>query len=197
MKVFFSCSTGDMLQHRENYLAIVNTIKQHGHVLTRDWLPIAIKQIERNIRGEKRSKLYTKVMSAISRSDVVILDCTVRSMGIGHQLTYSLDKNKPTLLLYNRCGNKMEDLFISGSKSTYLTIKGYNNVDEIEGIVNAFLLKNLSRPKVRFQLVLDKKQNDFIEWASYRYRRNKSEVIKSAIDKLMSEDIDYCNNGEH
>lgn len=191
MKVFFSCSTGDLLNHSNDYLTIVNTIKQNGHTITRDWIDRAIEQFKNGqIRG-KRSDLYSKVMSAISQSDAIVFDCTVRSMGIGHQLTYALDKSKPTLLLFRDSSHSGEDLFISGSKSSFLTIKRYKTNEDIQESVSNFLLKNLSKPKVRFQLVLDKDQNDFIEWTSYTYKRNKSEIIKSAIDKLAYDDKNY------
>jgi hypothetical protein len=140
---------------------------------------------------KQRSDLYTKVMLAITQADAVIFDCTVRSIGIGHQLTYALDISKPSLLLYQALSGKEDDLFIGGSKSSFLTIKSYEKIEEIPEIINSFLQKNLSRAKVRFQLVLDKEQNDFVERASYKYKRNKSDIIKSAIDKLAKEDISY------
>lgn len=191
MKVFFSCSTGNLLDHKDDYLAIVDSIEHNGHTITRDWLRKAVEQTQNGESRNTRSDLYTKVMSAISQSDAIVFDCTVRSMGIGHQLTYALDKSKPTLLLFKKNSNNNEDFFITGSKSSFLTIKNYTSKKEIPELVKSFLVKNLSKPKVRFQLVLDKVQNDFIEWASYRYKRNKSEIIKSAIDRIASEDKDY------
>lgn len=193
MKVFFSCATTDLLKYKDSYLKIVDTIKQGGHSITRDWLNREVMHLEMKDSKGKRSDLYTKVMSAITQADVVIFDCTVRSMGLGHQLTYALDKGKPTLLLSKGNSMDIKDLFISGSKSGFLTIRNYKDIKDIPEIVNNFLLKNSSRPKVRFQIVLDKEQNDFIEWASYIYKRNKSEIIKSAIDKSAQEDNNYIN----
>lgn len=194
MKIFFSCSTGDLLKHKEDYTVIVDTVKKEGHTLTRDWLEKSIEHTEQSSGKSDRSNRYSKVMLAIAQADAVIFDCTVRSMGIGHQLTYALDKSKPTLLLYKRVSKEAEDLFISGSKSGFLTIKDYKTQEEAQKLVRDFLLKNLSKPKVRFQLVMDKEQNDFIEWASYKYKRNKSEIIKSAIDKMAGEDKDYSRS---
>lgn len=191
MDIFFSCSTDKILEHKDSYLTILKSIKSQGHTLTRDWLEKSLDLAEKKVEDIPREKLYTEVMSAIIAADVAIFDCTVQSMSIGHQLTFALDKGKPSLLLAKKTQEKIENLFISGSKSSYLTLKNYSNEEELKQILFEFLSKNSSKAKVRFQIVLDRAQHDFIEWASFRYKRNKSDIIKDAIDKKSSDDSEY------
>lgn len=191
MKVFFSCSTNNILSHKDAYEAIVLAIKEEGHDLTRNWLKKSIELASQKVPDIKRGDHYSLVMSAIISADLVILDSSVQSMSIGHQLTFALDKGKPTLLLANMSEESMKDLFISGSKSSFLTMKNYENVSEIPKIVKDFLRKNSSKSKIRFQIVLDKPQHDYIEWAAFKYSKNKSEIIKKSIDTTSSSDEDY------
>lgn len=191
MKVFFSCSTNNILAHRDAYETIVNTIKSEGHELTRDWLRKSIDLASQHEPDVKRGNHYSLVMSAIIEADLVILDSTVQSMSIGHQLTFAIDKAKPTLLLANITEESMKDLFISGSKSSFLTMKNYRSETEIPALVKDFLRKNSSKSKIRFQIVLDKPQHNYIEWASFKYKKNKSEVIKKSIDSTAEKDEEY------
>lgn len=191
MEVFFSCSTDNILEHKDSYIAILKTIKSEGHVLTRDWLEKSLDLAEKKREDIPREKLYTEVMSAIIAADVAIFDCTVQSMSIGHQLTFALDKGKPTLLVAQKSQEKIEGLFISGSKSSYLTLRNYSNNEDLKQAILEFLSKNSSKAKVRFQIVLDRAQHDFIEWASFRYKRNKSDIIKDAIDDKSSNNEEY------
>lgn len=194
MKVFFSCSTNSILLHKAAYETILKTIKDEGHELTRDWLGKSIELASNKKPDLKRGGHYSMVMSAIIAADLVIFDGTVQSMSIGHQLTFALDKSKPTLLLANTPEDSMKDFFISGSKSSFLTMKSYKEVNDLPNLVKDFLHKNSSKSKVRFQIVLDKSQHDFIEWASFEYKRNKSDLIKKAIDASAEKDEDYQNH---
>ncbi len=191
MKVFFSCSTSNILARREAYETIVDTIKSEGHEITRDWLKKSVDLAAQHEPDVKRGNHYSLVMSAIIEADLVILDSSVQSMSIGHQLTFAIDKGKPTLLLANTTEESMRDLFISGSKSSFLTMKSYNSVAEIPMLVKDFLLKNSSKSKIRFQIVLDKPQHNYIEWASFKYKKNKSEIIKRSIDTTAEKDEEY------
>ncbi len=191
MKVFFSCSTNDILKHRENYETIVKTISEEGHELTRDWLKRSVDLAAKNEPELNRGNHYSSVMSAIIDADVVIFDSTVKSMSIGHQLTFALDKSKPALLLANISDKAMEDLFISGSKSSFLTMKNYANAKDLKALVKDFLTKSSSKSKVRFQIVLDKEQNDYLEWAAFKYKKNKSDIVKVSLNNSAEQDEDY------
>lgn len=195
MKAFFSCSIDKILENKDSYEAIVNTIKKEGISITRDWLAKSIQLAEEKTTEIGRRNFYTDVMNAILEADVTIFDCTVQSMSIGHQLTFALNKGKPTLLLAKESEENIEDLFISGSKSNYLTLKNYKNSSDIPEIVKKFLDahsgKVKERKKIRFQIVLDEFQHDYIEWASYKHKKNKSEIIKEAINDKSHQDIDF------
>ena len=190
MKVFFSCSTNEILKYKNEYKAIRDTVKSLGHSLTRDWLD---KSIELAVSGQKDvpiSRLYSDVVSAILMSDVVIFEGTVRSTSLGHQLTYALEKNKPVLFLTQESGEQLNYLFISGARTSLLTIKNYTK-NNLAHIITDYLANNNGDKKVRFNLVIDKPQDNYIEWASYNYKMSKTEVIKQAINKLMRLDKKY------
>src|SRR5690554_3739674 len=98
MKVFFSCSTRSITKYAVFYRAVRDEILKLGHRLSRDWIDYSINVAQRGISGVPSHTLYKDVMSAIVVADVVIIDASVKSMSLGHQLTYALHKGKPVLV---------------------------------------------------------------------------------------------------
>lgn len=205
MKVCFACSTSELGTRKETYRSICALIKEMGHTLTRDWLEEAIHIVEKNaVSTLDREEVYTKVLGSILAADVMIIEGTVASFSVGHQVTLALSKNKPTLFLVQRKGtsNKKnspaKDSFLTGITSPLLTVAEYDT-STLADILNDFLNNNGGRPVVKFNIVLTKEIENYLNWASFTYKLNKSEFIRNLILKHMrSEDVQYrkyANNG--
>jgi hypothetical protein len=190
MKVTFNCSTVRITEFKSFYRAAVSAIKEE-HTLVRDWIERSIDAIENGKEPIPYSEIYQDVMSTILQTDVAIFDCTVKSMSMGHQLTFALDKNKPTLILVNKSEGPLENLFISGNKSPLLTIKSYTSEAQITSIIKTFLRSHGEHSKTRFNLVLDKSQDMYVRWASKRYNKSKTELIKQSVDTISGSDAEY------
>lgn len=131
-------------------------------------------------------------MSAIVTSDLVIIDATIRSMSVGHQLTFALQKMKPVLLLQHAKDSvSTKDLFISGAKSPLLMIATYNSKKQILPLIKNFIRKYESNSKTRFNLVLNKAQDNYIQWSAFNYKRSKTEIIQEAINEKMEKDKEF------
>lgn len=191
MKVYYTAATSEFAKHKDYYLKTRESIISHNGKLTNDWIPDYIKKVESGESISDSSEFYQEVMDSIEVADVTIFDATVSSMSIGHQLTYSLHRQKPTLLMLHKDGRKANNLFIAGSNSPDLQMVEYSNIDELEEMVSKFLQDNAGAKEYRLNLALDKKQNDYLAWAAYTYNRTKTDVAKSAIDREMNGDSRY------
>lgn len=190
MKIFFSCSTSNMLQYKNEYRAIRDTIKSLGHTLTRDWIDKSIELAENSQPDIPVSRLYSEVVSAILMADVMIIEGTVNSISLGHQLTYALEKNKPVLFLTQEPQDQLNNLFICGVKTSLLTVKSYTT-DNLMHIITDYLAQVNGDKKVRFNLVIDKPQDNYLEWAAFTGQRSKTEIIKQAINQFIKSDKQY------
>lgn len=192
MNVYFGCSTQRILEFKKAYLTTRQAILTAGNKLTRDWLDDAIllksKKTNKNV---DRSNYYEEVMNAILQADLCIFDCTVPSMAVGHQITFALDKGKPTLMLVDGNTQNVDGMFVAGSASPNFTFRNYKNDEDLMRIVNWFLAEGSPNSKIRFSLVLDRAQDDYIEWASFKYKTSKTDIIKGAIAQRMSTDENY------
>lgn len=192
MKVFFTCSTRNINKYAKKYRFIRDEIIRLGHQINRDWIDYSINVKERNIPDIASHTVYKDVMSAILTADVVVVDSTVRSMSVGHQVTYAMQKSKPVLLLKKFSNDKRhKKLFIEGSESRGLNTAEYKKTSDIKKILENFFKKYEDKSTRRFNLVLTGSQDSYVSWASYHYKKTKTDVIQEAIDKMAEKDIAF------
>ncbi len=191
MTIFFTCSTKEINKYKEYYKEIRHSILKLGHKINRDWILESIKVHGSGGVDLTPSEAYDLVLSAILTADIVIVDATVRSMSIGHQISFALSKNKPVLVLrYAGSDGNLDDLFINNDKSSFLTIKKYTEKENLLSIIKDYL-DNESSPKTRFNLVMNKNQNKYIEWAAFKYDKSKTDIIQEAIEEKSLRDSQY------
>lgn len=194
MKICFACSTSELEARKEMYRKICSLIKEMGHTLTRDWLEEAIQIVENKaVNTLDREEVYNKVLGSILAADVMIIEGSVTSFSVGHQVTLALSKNKPTLFLIqkNPAGNKKngrpKESFLSGITSPLLKVIEYDD-SNLPDILNDFLNNNGGKPIVKFNIVLTKEIESYLNWASFTHKINKSEFIRNLILKHMRDD---------
>ncbi|MFA6252121.1 MAG: hypothetical protein WCX74_01860 [Candidatus Paceibacterota bacterium] len=198
MKVHFACSTSELDIYGKNYLDICNIIRDLGHIIARDWIENAVATLNDYKKGKfkiDRVDIYNKAVQSILVSDFIVIEGTVSSFSIGHQLTLALSKNKPVLYMIYRDGgenkNKLQNNFVYGINSPLLTIAKYSSVEDIKNILINFFNNN-SNITTKFNIVLNKEIDNYLDWSSFYYKKNKSEFIRDIINKHMKEtDLNY------
>lgn len=201
MKVCFACSTSELATRKDTYRKICALIKEMGHSITRDWLEEAIEIVENKaVSTLDREDVYNKVLSSILISDVMIIEGTVTSFSVGHQVTLALSKNKPILFLIKKSAGKKhggKDSFLAGISSPLFTVVEYDD-STLADILNDFLNNNGGKPIVKFNIVLTKEIESYLNWASFTHKLNKSEFIRNLILKHMKdEDKQYQKYSNH
>jgi len=190
MKVHFAASTSQILELGDQYSHLCQMVKKMGHTITRDWLPEAIAMINSGNKDIPREGVYEEVMKAILSCDVVIAEGTTASFSLGHQITLPISKGKPVLFLkYEKykAKKRFTSEFVDGIRNPLLTVAKYNN-ETLPDILNDFLNKNGASPVVKFNIVLTKEIENYLNWASYTYKLNKSEFIRKLILSHMAND---------
>ena len=197
MKVHFACSTSEIATHKEDYRKVGALVKEMGHTIRRDCLKDAIRLVDSQaVDSLDREDAYNKVVASILTSDVVIIEGTVSSFSVGHQVTLGLTKSKPTLFLVRRKEGgtknaKVKDSFLAGITSPLLTVSEYDD-SNLADVLNDFLNNNGGRPVVKFNIVLTKEIENYLDWASFTYKINKSQFIRNLVLRHMkNEDIQY------
>lgn len=182
---FFTCSTTNFADNRDNYVKVIELFRSQGVKVTSNInLEEFISDVaQQDYSNYSNSSVYFSTMKKIAQADMLVVDCSVHSMNIGHIVTYALSNKKPVLLISREKKDDPQDLFISGSDDIMLDYKLYQPKD-LPLIVKSFLRKVEKEPRVRLNFVVDKDLSDRIDWLAFRTKKSKTDILRLAIINL-------------
>jgi len=134
MKVYFACSIrggGDT----SNYQNIIDSIKRNGgEVLSEVFANDALR-----VGGSPLpvDDIYRRDISWIDEADVIIAEVTNPSHGVGYELGYAENSNKPVLALFDGSSSKKLSAMVAGNP--HIHVATYQNGSDIDTAVKKFL----------------------------------------------------------
>ncbi|MBD3280413.1 hypothetical protein GF389_02725 [Candidatus Dojkabacteria bacterium] len=192
MKIFFGCSTSQMDTYKDLYLKIREIIIDEGHILTRDWLPLAIRALRQKEKAYNTKSAYRDIMKAINDADLLIIDDTASGFSTGHEITLGIFRQKPTLVLWHESKKRMfERRMIHGIDSPYLVTAYYTEKNLGEIILKFIKQFSNATKKHRFHLVIDEVERNYIDWAKFSQGKSRTKVIREAIREKIETDKNY------
>lgn len=183
MNIYFGCLTRKITNSRVHYEAIRDILVESDHVLTKDWLMEDATPSKDKNNFQEWNK---NVLESIIKSDIAIFDISDSSTSIGYQITFALGKGKPTLLLSSVDVSGLSEGFLGGIENKNLEMYHYPNYLNAKDIIEKFLIKHQRKDKERFNLILERKYLDFLDTYSYQHQKTKTEVVRIALESLMS-----------
>lgn len=192
MKIWFGTTTAEWNNYKENYFAINNYLKELGCILPFDWLDDADRFYQTGYKDRNINKIFTSVLSAIDESDVVIIEYTVPNFSTSHQINYALLKRKPTLVMRITKDNpRFNDSYLEELQTPLLTLKQYTKKNYKE-VVDEFLgIAEIGIGQQRYNIVLDRRQKYYLDWASNEYKKSRSEILRALVDEMSEKDEKY------
>ncbi len=185
-QVFFATSTSNIVQNPNLYLEIQNKIRSLGFKLSRNWIQECLEKLKKNERrlsSLQWKQVYKKLLKSLHDTDIIIIDATEKSIGVGFILSYAVMNKKNTLLLLPSSSYKsFTPGFIDGIYSHFLTKKYIGSKADfskaITEFLNSFLREELSK---RFLLRLNAK-----EWQKINnIAREQNKSINTVIRELI------------
>lgn len=192
MKLWFGTTTLNFKKYKDYYLKIREHLISEGHVLTDDWLGKCGTWIEENPSAKRGvKKLYQQVILAMDAAEASIIEFTVPNFSTSHQITYSLQRRKPTLVMRLHKENTFKDSYIEALESPYLTLVQYD-LDTYKDIIDEFLgYACLEEGHSRYNIILGKKHKYYLDWAASKHKKSRSEIIRDLVEGKMTEDPDF------
>lgn len=173
-------------KYSKQFKAIVKTIENlkhevySNHVFKRDYRNV-------NKQSNKQHEFdFQKARDQIQKSDVMIVEATYPSIGVGHMMTIALDMHKAVLVLYQ---NDPHGLLV-GDPNRLLTVKKYNLKENktLKNIISTFLEKaNRRLLNKRFNFMIDEMEEEYLELASNKRGVSKADYIRQLIDEDLKE----------
>lgn len=89
------------------------------------------------------SEIFSRDIKWIDKSKVLIAEISGASTGVGFEIAYALYKKKiPVLALANKEAGSNVSAMIVGCHSQFLTVKRYEDSEDLKKIISDFLKKN-------------------------------------------------------
>jgi hypothetical protein len=194
MNVWFGTTTSEFDEYKDVYFHIREVILQNKCHLVFDWLDDANETMKyRKGKDRKIKEIYENVVRAMQQANISIIEYTVPNFSSSHQINYGIYNKKPTLVLRQSPENKyFKDSYLDAVKSPYLFIENYRSKEELKGVIERFISKiRKDYEQNRYNVILDSANDHFLTWASAKYKKSRSEIIRESLYKLASQHPEY------
>lgn len=192
MKIWFGTTTSRWNEFKENYFGINDYLKSLGCIMPFDWLDEADRFYQTDYKERNINKIYKKVIEAINESDAVIVEYTVPNFSTSHQINYAILKRKPTLVMRITKDNpRFNDSYLEALQTPLLTLRQYTK-GNFKEIIDEFLgIAEIGLGQQRYNIVLDKRQKYYLDWAASEYKKSRSEILRDLVDEMSGKDEKY------
>lgn len=136
MKIYFAGSIRGGRQDVDLYQQIIVYLRNYGEVLTEHLGHKKFSSYEENLTDQE---VHDRDVEWLLASDVVIAEVSTNSLGVGYEIGRAVANKKRILCLFRKQRDKKLSAMIAGSPQ--LTVKEYNDLEEIKKIIDEFLKK--------------------------------------------------------
>jgi hypothetical protein len=179
MKVYFSAARVFSKELHSNYEEILSALNNHGFKVIENTVNRKTKSTLEMTEEEKIDN-YLQIIKSIDSADFCVIEASFPStLHIGHEITVSLEKNKMTIVLYEK--GKVPAQFM-GLKNDKLIWVEYE-LGRIEEKLGGLLKEIKNDVDVRFNFFLPRSLVAYLDWVGKDTGTNKSEYIRMLIEK--------------
>ena len=184
MKVSFIFSQTDS-KFNKNYTNITSALENAGNKVS------VIKLNEVSTEPEQAKKEYQKIINSIKKSDFIVIETSVQASIIGFLMSTAINEKKPILALSDeKLGKDSESFWNYAIKNKLLACKTYS-LKNINEVIAEFLNSVKKIIDTKFILIISPEIDSYLEWASENRRMHKAQVVRRAVEEIMSLDKEY------
>lgn len=182
MKVFFNSTLqGRQRGYYKNYKLIYKTIEELGHENLSDWTLTKKREEIFKETAEETHQFYKTLLKHIYSADVVVLEVSLHSLGVGHLIALVIDYSKPLIALYTE-GNKP---YMLGGMESKRLIKLSYNFSNLKEVLKYGFEEAKEMIETRFTLLLPPEIVNFLNKISKKKRIPRSVFIRNLIEREM------------
>lgn len=137
MKIYFAGSIRGGRDDQQLYAEIIKTLSSYGEILTEH---VGDKKL--TVYGEDGPTdeyIHNRDVSWLKETDVVIVEVSTPSLGVGYEIAKAEEWRKKVLCLYKESEGKRLSAMIAGSEK--LEIKRYESLEDLKSVFGEFFGK--------------------------------------------------------
>lgn len=184
MKIYFTVSLSQSTSQIQTISKrIVDQLNHLGHKNLHETIFEKNSEYYKN-QSEEDSLMEQKNLTRWkNEADIIIIDVTKPSIGIGQELAYSLSLNKPVICLFNEEITKIPHILIDQAGESML-FQGYNRLN-LEGVLKQSIDTVKKFKDIRFNMFLSREFNNYLNKVSAKNGISKAGYVRN----LIVEDI--------
>lgn len=190
MKVYFNASLAGKEKYQKEYETIIKTMTRLGHTVYADHVISRNAKVVSTQSKEEHERDYRRTRELIEKSDVMVVEATYPSIGVGHIISIALQNYKSVLILYR--SSEAPHGMLVGDPDRLIFIKKYSleQPEKLKEILDKFL--NVAKKKllnVRFNMMIDREEEEYLDTVSHVRGISKSDFVRQLIDKSARGEI--------
>lgn len=146
---------------------------------------------------DEARKLFQRNIKGIKSSDIIVVECSYASSGLGYEISHAIDEKKPLIALYNLNIDKEHPrhikripISLKGNPSKYLILKEYDH-NSLKKTLELAVNDAKALADTKFILIIPASIDRYLEWNVKERGKSKAEITREAIEKQMQEDQRY------
>jgi nucleoside 2-deoxyribosyltransferase len=144
LKIYFAGSIRGGREFSDTYFKMIRMLQSFGRVFTEH-----VGDPDNSNRDDKSlsdREIHNRDMDWLMRSDLLVAEVSVPSLGVGYEIGRAIHLKKPVLCLYRKDTATRLSAMISGSND--LDRFEYNDLGEVRSVIERFIMNLSSGPEV-------------------------------------------------
>ena len=188
MKIYFSAPISNIEEStKDRYSQIVDTLKKLGHNVLYDHLLNKSKEYFNKQSPKESLESQRSMTKRKNQADLIVIEASTPSFGIGQEIAYSLQNNKQVIILYLE-GHKPHILQDEGQD--LLFIHEYNLIGLSKTLSKA-IEEARDKVDVRFNFYISPEIGRYLDWISQTKKLPRSVFLRGLVEKHMRSDKEY------
>jgi len=193
MKIYFTASVSQATDEtKSHYEYIIRTLTEMGHaviadhVLGKDKEDLTAQSVDEALDVQKQMSQWKKT------ADLVVVEATTPSFGVGQEIAEALNNNKQVLVLYSP-GKKPHILINHGKDVIYFA--EYTK-ETLSAVLDEYIEYAKTNTDTRFNFFISPQIGSYLDWVSRKRKLPRAVYLRKLIEDDMDGNREYTNSTE-
>ncbi len=188
MKIYFSVSISQLDEElKVNCNTIVSTMYELGHSVINDAILSKTKNAYESQSTEEAIEAQKSLTKLKKKADLVVVEVSKSSIGLGQEIALALSMNKPVIALYR---DGVDPHLLRDEGGDLLLLARYNQKNLRKVLEDAIEYAS-SHQDVRFNFFISPAIGQYLDWISQSKKIPRSVYLRNLIEKDMEQSEDY------
>lgn len=187
MKIYFTASVSGKKEFEQNYLKIVETLKDLGYEVKADHIFGTTTQSLQSESLKEREKNVLQLKKWASDCDLVVAEVSSGSINVGYEISAALDKEKPVLALH--VAGKVPVLLFGVTSDKFRLVE--YDLASLTELLKMYVKDLSENIDTRFNFFISPKIGNYLDWISKKKKLPRAVYLRKLIEEDMDKNKEY------